>query len=69
MEKSNKELWSEMYRLCEETEIKKSGMEYLVKYYLSEGWTEEKALTHAIGLFHNGTIAKIKLLNKDGEEI
>lgn len=47
-----------------------SGMEYLVKYYISDlHWSEEKAIEYAIGLFHDGTIREIKLLNSDGEEL
>lgn len=69
MAKTKEELWQELYNICDKTNTRKSGMEYLVKYYISLGWSEEKAIEYAIKLFHNGTIQQIKLLNKDGEEI
>lgn len=60
----------ELYRICDETNTSRKGMDFLVDYYIkSLGWTEEEAVKYAIGLFHNGTIAQIKFIGKDGNEI
>ena len=70
MVKTVNELKTELKEICEKTDTKLSGMEFLVDYYIkSLGWTEARALEYAIGLFHNGTITQIKLIGKDGEEI
>ena len=64
------ELREKLYKICEETETSKEGMEKLVDYYIkSLGWSEEKAVNYAISLFHKGTIRKIKFLGKDGKEL
>jgi hypothetical protein len=64
------ELKAELKAICEKTDTRLSGMEFLIKYYIkSLGWTEEQAYEYAIGLFHNGTISQIKLFGKDGEEL
>lgn len=63
-------LRNELYEICDKTNTSSTGIEHLIKYYIeSLGWTEEKAIEYAIGLFHNGTIEQIKLFGKDGEEI
>lgn len=60
----------ELYKLCDETNTKRSGMDFLVDYYVSSlKWTEEDACRYALGLFKNGTIQAIKILGKDGKEI
>jgi hypothetical protein len=60
----------QLYKLCDETNTSRSGMDYLVNYYISSlGWSEEKAIEYAISLFHNGTITQIKLIGKDGKEL
>ena len=65
-----KELREQLKEICEKTDTKLSGMEYLVNYYINQlNWSEEKAIEYAIGLFHNGTIRQIKLLNSNGEEL
>ncbi len=70
MAKTVNELKTELKEICEKTNTKLSGMEFLVDYYIkSLGWTEARALEYAIELFHNGTITQIKLIGKDGEEI
>ena len=70
MAKTVNELKTELKEICEKTDTKLSGMEFLVDYYIkSLGWTEARALEYTIGLFHNGTITQIKLIGKDGEEI
>lgn len=62
-------LWQSLYKLCDETKTRRTGVEYLIKYYQSLGWTEEKAIQYAIDLFQNGTVRQIKLLNEEGKEI
>lgn len=70
MAKTAKELRAELEEICEKTDTRLSGIEFLVDYYIkSLGWTEARALEYAIGLFHNGTITQIKLIGKDGREI
>lgn len=70
MDQRVKELKEQLKEICEETDTKLSGMEYLVNYYINQlNWSEEKAIEYAIGLFHNGTIRQIKLLNSKGEEL
>lgn len=65
-----KELWDELYKICDETETKRSGMKYLVNYYITSlGWTEAEAIKYAISLFQNGTIKQIKLFGKDNKQI
>ena len=64
------ELREKLYKICEETNTSRSGMDYLVDYYIkSLGWSEEEAVKYAIGLFKNGTIREIKLIGKDGKEL
>jgi len=68
--KTLEQLRMELKETCERTETRYSGMEFLVNYYIKQlGWTEEQAIEYALGLFKDGTITAIKLLNKDGEEI
>lgn len=68
--KNVEELRQKLKEICEETNTRLSGMEHLVNYYVNSlNWSEEQAIEYAIGLFHNGTIRKIKLLGKDGEEL
>ena len=58
----------ELKEMCEKTDTRISGMEYLIKFYMeSLHWTEGEAITYAIGLFKDGTIQQIKLIGKDGE--
>lgn len=68
--KTLEQLRTELKETCERTETRYSGMEFLVNYYIKQlVWTEEQAIEYALGLFKDGTITAIKLLNKDGEEI
>lgn len=68
--KTLEQLRTQLKETCERTETRYSGMEFLVNYYIKQlGWTEEQAIEYALGLFKDGTITAIKLLNKDGEEI
>lgn len=62
------ELKQELKEMCEKTDTRISGMEYLIKFYMeSLHWTEGEAITYAIDLFKNGTIQQIRLIGKDGE--
>ncbi len=66
--KTVEELKRELKEMCEKTDTRISGMEYLIKYYMEIlHWTEIESITYAIGLFKNGTIQQIKFIGKDGE--
>ena len=70
MDQRVKKLRKQLKEICEETDTKLSGIEYLVNYYIEQlHWSEEKAIEYAIDLFHNSTIRQIKLFGKDGEEL
>lgn len=59
-----------LYEMCDKTNTRRSGMDFLVKYYMeSLNWSEGKACTYALGLFKNGTIQQIKMIGKGGKEI
>lgn len=61
---------SKLFKMCEDTNTSMTGINYLVDYYINSlGWKEHKAVTYALGLFHNGTIREIKLFGKDGKEL
>ena len=63
-------LRKELYEICDKTNTSRTGIEHLIKYYIeSLGWTEDKAIEYAIGLFHNGTIEQIKFIGEGGEEL
>lgn len=65
-----KDLREELYKLCDETNTRRSGIDFLLNYYINNlGWSEETAIQHAIDLFHNGAITQIKIMGKDGKEI
>lgn len=69
-EKTVETLRAALKEICEKTNTRLSGMEFLVDYYIkSLGWSEKEALEYAIGLFHDGTITQIKLIGKDGKEL
>lgn len=70
MDQRVKELRKQLKEICVETDTRLAGILLLIKYYRKEyRWSEEKAIEYAIGLFHNGTIRQIKLLNSKGEEL
>ena len=52
-EKTVTELWQELKEICEKTNTRLSGMEYLVKNYYMQtlDWSERQALEYAISLF------------------
>lgn len=63
-------LREKLYQICEETKTERSGIDYLVNYYITSlSWSKEKAIEYTISLFHNGTIQEIKLFGKNGEEL
>ncbi len=64
------ELREKLYKICDEAKTSRSGMDFLVDYYINSlGWSEERAVEYAISLFHNGTIQQIKFIGKHGEEL
>lgn len=70
MNENIEKLRDKLKEICEKTNTSYSGMEYLIQYYIKDlHWSEEKAIEYAIGLFHNGTIREIKLLNSEGKEL
>ena len=69
-EKTVEELRTELKETCEKHNTRLSGMEFLVNYYITSfKWTEKEALEYALKLFHNGTIAQIKIIGKDEKPI
>jgi hypothetical protein len=53
--------------LIERTDTSSKGIELLIDYYIkSLGWSKEQAIEYAIGLFENGTIDSIKVINGKG---
>ena len=60
----------QLYEMRDKTNTSRTGMDYLVNYYIkSLGWNEEAACKYALSLFHDGTITQIKLIGKDGKEL
>lgn len=53
--------------LIKRTDTSSKGIELLIDYYIkSLGWSKEQAIEYAIGLFENGTIDSIKVINGKG---
>lgn len=53
--------------LIKRTDTSSKGIELLIDYYIkSLGWSKEQAVEYAIGLFENGTIDSIKVINGKG---
>ena len=53
--------------LIKRTDTSSKGIELLIDYYIkSLGWPKEQAVEYAIGLFENGTIDSIKVINGKG---
>ena len=64
------EVRKQLYEMCDKTNTSRSGMDFLVNYYIkSLGWSEKEACKYALSLFHDGTITQIKLIGKDGKEL
>ena len=53
--------------LIKRTDTSSKDIELLIDYYIkSLGWSKEQAVEYAIGLFENGTIDSIKVINGKG---
>ena len=53
--------------LIKRTDTSSKGIELLIDYYIKRlGWSKEQAVEYAIGLFENGTIDSIKVINGKG---
>ena len=64
------EFRKKLYEMCDKTNTRKSGIDFLVNYYIeSLHWSENEAYKYALSLFKNGTIQNIKLIGKDGKEL
>lgn len=56
-----------LIELCRAKGAKIQGIEHLIEYYQkSLGWSEQKAVEYAIGLFEDGTIDSIMIISKKG---
>lgn len=50
------EFRKKLYEMCDKTNTRKSGIDFLVNYYIeSLHWSEEEACKYALSLFKNGT--------------
>lgn len=56
------ELEQKITQLCDETGTDIKGINTLIRYYSSLGWTKEDACLHIINLFESGVIEQIKVL-------
>ncbi|MDY6003300.1 MAG: hypothetical protein SPJ49_03125 [Bacilli bacterium] len=57
------EVRKQLYEMCDKTNTSRSGMDYLVNYYITSlGWNEEEACKYALSLFHDGTITHIECI-------
>lgn len=56
------ELEQKITQFCEETDTDIKGINTLIRYYSSLGWTKEDAYLHIINLFESGVIEQIKVL-------
>lgn len=53
--------------LIKKTDTSFEGINLLIDYYIkSLGWSKEQAVEYAIGLFEDGTIDAIKVINGKG---
>ncbi|HHV14396.1 MAG TPA: hypothetical protein GXX66_01970 [Acholeplasmataceae bacterium] len=61
---STNELKAKLYKLVDDTNTSRKGIDYLVNYYIhSLGWSEDEAIKYAIKLFEDGVIDEIKVIN------
>ena len=61
---STNELKAKLYKLVDDTNTSRKGIDYLVNYYITSlGWSEDEALTYTIKLFEDGVIDEIKIIN------
>lgn len=59
------ELEQKITQFCEETDTDIKGINTLIRYYSSLGWTKEDAYLHIINLFESGVIEQIKVLGSN----
>jgi hypothetical protein len=53
--------------LIKKTDTSFEGINLLIDYYIkSLGWSKEQTVEYAIGLFEDGTIDSIKIINGKG---
>lgn len=61
---STNELKAKLYKLVDDTNTSRKGIDFLVNYYIqSLGWSEDDSLRYAIKLFEDGVIDEIKVIN------
>ncbi len=61
---STNELKVKLYKLVDDTNTSRKGIDFLVNYYIqSLGWSEDDSLRYAIKLFEDGVIDEIKVIN------
>lgn len=59
------ELEQKITQLCDKTGTDIKGVNTLIRYYSSLGWTKEDAYLHIINLFESGVIEQIKVLGSN----
>ena len=61
---STNELKEKLYKLVDNTNTSRKGIDFLVNYYIqSLGWSEDEAIKYAVKLFEDGVIDEIKVIN------
>jgi len=61
---STNELKVKLYKLVDDTNTSRKGIDFLVNYYIqSLGWSEDEAIKYAVKLFEDGVIDEIKVIN------
>ena len=61
---STNELKAKLYKLVDNTNTSRKGIDFLVNYYITSlGWSENDALRYTIKLFEDGVIDEIKVIN------
>lgn len=62
---STNELKVKLYKLVDDTNTSRKGIDFLVNYYIqSLGWSEDEAIKYAVKLFEDGVIDEIKVINE-----
>lgn len=61
---STNELKVKLYKLVDDTNTSRKGIDFLVNYYIqSLDWSEDEAIKYAVKLFEDGVIDEIKVIN------
>lgn len=61
---STNELKVKLYKLVDDTNTSRKGIDFLVNYYIqSLDWSEDEAIKYAVKLFEDGVIDEIKIIN------